>query len=86
MLNIGNKSINLGFALGLTEEEFRGHYAPIFKTEAKLTEAWNIVKSQKDASVDRSVEEPTKPELRRHSKKGRNEGVHNSAESESDIH
>lgn len=84
MLKIGRKSINLAFAVTLTEEEFRGHYAPILKSG--LEEAWKIVKSHKDASSDKPTEKPSKLKRRRDSEQTGNKGIHNPTEPEPDLH
>lgn len=86
MLKVDGIGFNLGVALGMSEEEFRGHYAPIFKNKSTLDKAWKIVKSNKNASTDQSAGEPEKTVNRRNPKKTGDEGIHNQAEPETDIH
>jgi hypothetical protein len=86
MLKIDGIGFNLGFALSLSEEEFRGHFAPIFKNKKSLDKAWETVLSNKNATTNREVGEPKEPELRRNTKKTGDKGVYNTAEPETDIH
>lgn len=86
MHKVDGISFNLGIALGMDEGEFRGHFAPVFKKKETLDKAWLIVLSNKNASTDQSAGEAKEAKPKRGNRKADDEGVHNTTESEADIH
>lgn len=86
MHKIDGIAFNLGHAIGLDEEGFRGHYAPVFKKKETLDKAWQVVLSNKNASTDKSVGEAKEVKPKRSTRKTDNEGVYNSTQSEADLH
>lgn len=78
MFELLGKKINLGFALGLSEVEFKDHYKSIFKSD--INEAWDYIEKQKNAGINKSVEENAKPESFGRSKQKRDKGVHTETE------
>lgn len=78
MFNLLGKKINLGFALGLSEVEFKDHYKSIFKSD--INDAWDYIEKQKNASAGKSVEENAKTESFGRSKQKRYKGVHSETE------
>ena len=79
MFNLLGQKINLSVALTMDENEFKGHFAPVFKS--KIDEAWALIKKQKDASSSKSVEVDAEIKPIKRFEKKRDKGVHPETES-----
>lgn len=79
MFKLLGKKINLGYALGLSEVEFKNYFGSVFKD--KINEAWIEIKRQQDAIINKSVEENADVKPVSSSKQKRNKGVHPETES-----